>query len=361
MKKKVFCGFALAAATLITGPPLRAQQPSTERPAQATQTGAQPRNADVVKRLKAHEPSAKISGARPVHLAIVTSTSRISAMPEAYYGIPVSVHANVARIDSPHVFTLENGWWQWGSNLAVLVPAPRGGAALDDTDYVTVVGTVRPFVQTEFERDYDWFDAIPDLTVEFEGRPVIVAEFARTSDGAVLTQPGRQVTPVLVASPGQIADLPGRFYGSVVSVSSEVEDVRSSRIFTLDEDEWFAGPDVLVFNPFPVATHAVAEDTHVRVLGTVRPFILSEFETDYDWFDAADYDRLELQGLERRPVIVASSVHAADGREFVEFRPDLTLWEAELDLAPRVAQWSQMAERDRDRQPRGERGTAGQQ
>jgi hypothetical protein len=157
----------------------------------------------------------------------------------------------------------------------------------------------------------------------------------------MLTAPSeRSITRVLVASPGDIAHLPGRFYGTTVAVEAEVEDVLSSRLFTLDEDRWFAGPDVLVFNPFPVATpSAHLENQEVRVYGIVRPFAIAEFEEDYDWFDAADYEVWELARYGERPAIVASSIVASPG-ELVTARPDQALDVAAAELGLRQREWA---------------------
>jgi hypothetical protein len=325
-------------------------------------------------RLEAQQPPVLIRGRRPVQMVLVTSPARMAADPAQFFGVSVSVQGRVANIYNPHVFTLEqHAWWWSGADVPVLIPTPRGGAMLEPNEYVTVVGTVRPFVRAELERDYDWFGTMPEIDVELQGRSVIVADSARTSGGVTLAQPATAATRVLVASAGAIADTPGRFLGHPVSVTAEVEDVWSPWLFTLDEDEWFAGPDVLVLNRRPVATGTRAdqlEGERVRVTGIVRPLIVSEFEADYAWFDAADYRVFDLERLERRPVVVASSIVGENTRELVQFRSALVLDVAEAQLAPRMEQWQQMAQQSRpspapgveSSQPqREERGTTRQQ
>jgi hypothetical protein len=185
--------------------------------------------------------------------------------------------------------------------------------------------------------------SIPDVQVELEGRPIIVADIVRTSDGALLTpKPSTDTVRILVATPGDIAHVPGRFFGRPVAVpTAEIERAWSPRLFTLDEDRLFAGPDVLVFNPNPAAdiTATGLDNETVTVFGVVRPFLVSEFETDYDWFDAADYRPAELSRLEHRPVIVASSITRPDRTELVRFSPELALDLAESDIAGRMNQW----------------------
>lgn len=353
-----------------TRPQSQEQQRSQERQdqqGQRDQQGRQDQRSDSAlrDRLAAREPAADRRGSRPVQMVLVTSAARITSSPTQFYGVPVSVHAQVGEYANTRAFTLDAAdWWNWWGDLTVIVPNPASQAVrLGEDDWVTVVGTVRQYVRAELERDYDWFDDLPDLQIELEGKPVLVADLARRSDGATLTASSDQVSRVFVAQPGDIADVPGRFYGRTVSVYGEVEDVKSARAITLDEEEWFAGPDVLVINPSPAA--GVSGDLageQVTVIGTVRPFISAEFEQDYDWFNLDDYRDAGLDQWERRPVIVASSIRAADA-EHVQLLPVLVIDTAEARLAGRAAEWPRMqAERRtarRDQPQREQSGTAG--
>ncbi len=107
-------------------------------------------------------------------------------------------------------------------------------------------------------------------------------------------------------SAGELADKPAAYLGLRVKVRGEIEDVHSARTFTLDEDTVGASPDVLVLAPggsFP------KDGDEVEVTGTVRRFVRSEIERDYDWFDLDEkYDVTYRE----RPVIVAESVLPID-------------------------------------------------
>lgn len=105
---------------------------------------------------------------------------------------------------------------------------------------------------------------------------------------------------------GEIAKRPDSFYGRLVTVVAEVEEVYTPNAFSLDDDEALAGPDVLVLVPQPA--RPVEEDEEVRVQGTVRPLIVAELERDYAWFRANKYDQQLLVRFKERPVIVADSV-----------------------------------------------------
>ena len=128
--------------------------------------------------------------------------------------------------------------------------------------------------------------------------------------------------PVQEASAGDLAAQPRLYYGDVVQVSAEIEEVFGNQSFTLDEERLFAGPDVVVLLPRQPAAE-LPQGERVRVVGHVRPLVMTEFERDYDWFDLnlfSDwYDQMDLEIETRvRPVIIASSITTDDGRELVE-------------------------------------------
>ena len=309
------------------------QQPRTSTTQQQKAAGAQMRQSPAMQ-----APGANVAGQRPVVMTLVTSTGRLASAPAAFYGLPVSVHAQVGDIVSPGVFTLDEDQWFAGPDVLVVAPGGRQNMeGLDEDDYVTVVGEVRPFVRAELERDFNWFNwgnDLPDVNINFSSRPVIVAEIVRTSDGKEIAPGQKNTTRVFVASPGEIADVPGRFYGRSVSVRGEVEDVRSQRLFTLDEDKLFAGPDLLVLNPYPMVTPD--DNDVVTVVGVVRPFVRAEFERDYDWFDANQFGaNVDLEDYERRPIVVAHSILGNNNRQFVRIVPAFTLETAERALASR--------------------------
>ena len=322
------CGAAFIAAELAAQ-----AQPPQKLQTDTAQKGTGTEAARMKDQLSSKKPAANVAGQKSAVMTLVTSAGRLASMPDRFYGLPVSVHAQVGEVKSANMFTLDEDMWFAGPDVLVLIAQPRSGAKLTNSDYVTVVGQVRPFVRADLERDYDWFDNMPDVSVEFESRPVIVAEVVRKSDGTEVAVDARKVTRVFVAAPGEIADTPGRFYGRSVSVQGPVEDVTSQRLFTLDEDKLFAGPDLLVLNPFPA--FAVSDDETVTVVGVVRPFAVAEFERDYDWFNAADYGAA-LESFERRPVVVAHSIIARGNREVVRVVSGFTLERSEQALANRT-------------------------
>lgn len=263
---------------------------------------------------------------------LMTTAGRIAETPQRYYNQRVRVTAPVEQVHGKAVFTLDEDAWFAGPD--VLVVAPGGIAAPREGNQVTVSGTVRQFVSAEIQRDYDWYgpgwygygwNDYNDVWLDWNTRPVIIADSVQTEGGRQLVQNrtrGNQQTArqrVQVVSPGTIAENPQNYYGRTVSSRSEVEEVFNKHLFTLDEDAWFAGPDVLVFVPRP--TQEAPEDTTVTVIGQVQPFNINRFEQDFEWFDRNLFENIEdlIQWeQERRPAIVAQSVRTVNGRELVQ-------------------------------------------
>ncbi|HYD47794.1 MAG TPA: hypothetical protein VEB21_05575 [Terriglobales bacterium] len=114
---------------------------------------------------------------------------------------------------------------------------------------------------------------------------------------------------------GDIAKLPEQFYNKTVSVKAEVEEVFGPNAFTLDEDQLFAGPDVLVLMP---STGPVPDGTTVIVRGTVRKLAINELEKEYKWFRSGSIRPEALTQMQDRPVIIAESVRTLNGEELVK-------------------------------------------
>jgi hypothetical protein len=191
--------------------------------------------------------------------------------------------------------------------------AVLGSAPVADT-YATVMGRVRPFVESSLMRTFDWFRPGDEVLVRIRARPVIVADWAKMANGAMLTS-GHAPPAVLVTNAGRVGSVPGRFYGQrVLLPDATVDSVHSPRAFTLDDPAYLAEDDLLVVLP-PKAKAHVGENQVVTVRGTVRRFNADDFERDYRWFEAGDF--AALRGWAERPVLVADFLRHEDGVEIV--------------------------------------------
>jgi hypothetical protein len=118
----------------------------------------------------------------------VTTSGTIAAAPEQFLGQVVDLpDAEVRHAKSVQVFTLAENARSLSSDITVVVPTPALDA-VQDSERVSVVGTVRIYRVADFERDYLWyresdFKADENLLLN---RPVIVASSVFTPDGSQL-------------------------------------------------------------------------------------------------------------------------------------------------------------------------------
>jgi hypothetical protein len=136
-----------------------------------------------------------------------------------------------------------------------------------------------------------------------------------TSDTAMhSTGSTTMATPI---SAGKLARDAKDFYGKTVTVRAEVEDFLGDNMFTLDEDSILAGSDVLVLVPRGV-TGNLARDQKVVVTGKVRPFVETDLDRDFDWFDNGKLVNVKTKvDWKTRPVIVAETIRTETGADLV--------------------------------------------
>jgi hypothetical protein len=279
------------------------------------------------------------------------SAGKLARNAKDYYGKSITVKAEVEDVIDNHSFTLDEDAILTGADVLVLVPAGYT-ATLSRDQVVMVTGRVRPYVATELDRDYDWFDdgklVTRETKVDFKTRPVLIADSLRTADGRELLTTGAMSTTDahvhhakmadhdkmkgdhkhdmkadrkhdkhdMMLSAGKLAKDGKKYYGRTVTVRAEVEDVLDSHSFTLDEDAMLAGADVVVLVPAGFDTSTLRKDEIVVVTGKVRQYVAAELERDFDWFKNGKIVTSERKiDYETRPVLVADSIRTLDGRE----------------------------------------------
>ncbi|ACB50398.1 hypothetical protein cce_1047 [Crocosphaera subtropica ATCC 51142] len=114
-------------------------------------------------------------------IALAPDPEELAENPEAYYNRVVAVEADVAKVYSPNAYTLgEEGWFRNGELLVVGV-TPNSELNIQDqpeAQYVTVTGVLRPYISSEFEREYDltWdLDLQQEIEAEYTEKPVLAA------------------------------------------------------------------------------------------------------------------------------------------------------------------------------------------
>ena len=88
----------------------------------------------------------------------------------------------------------------------------------------------------------------------------------------------------------------------------------------VSQAEQFQSQSVLVLIESPV--RAATEQTKVSITGFVRPFVSTDVERDYTWFES---DWLKQANIDTqttpKPLIVADSVMTSDGMQLVQNAP----------------------------------------
>jgi hypothetical protein len=271
------------------------------------------------------------------------SAGKLAHDAKDFYGKTVTVKAEVEDVLGNNMFTLDEDSVLSGPDVLVLVPGGIGTLVHDQK--VIVTGEVRPYVEADLDRDYDWFEhgKLVDVKtkVDWKTRPVVVARSVRTEQGSELMTGATQTSEVtrtttttttttrrsddtmhahsgMVMTPisaGKLAHDAKHYYGQTVSVKAEVEDVLGSNMFTLDEDAILSGPDVLVLVPRGVAG-TLTHDQKVIVTGKVRPYVEADLDKDYDWFDNGKLVDVKTKvDWKTRPIIVADTIRTESGTE----------------------------------------------
>ncbi|MBD2771579.1 hypothetical protein [Iningainema tapete] len=112
------------------------------------------------------------------------TTNQITSNPEQYYGTKLAVRGKVENIQSPVLFTLDNGQWFGTNDLLVLLNvAPK--TVIKQGEIVEVRGVVRPFIVGDIERNYNitWNTRVKNqLKINYGNKPVLVAEAVNLSE-----------------------------------------------------------------------------------------------------------------------------------------------------------------------------------
>ena len=216
------------------------------------------------------------------------TTEEIIEQPQAVGGETVTIRSEVIRKVDDSSFTLSDS--RSGSDEEILVVNTSGKPFLlpsDEDLRVQVTGEVTPFTLVELQQEYN-LDLNAELYAEYETQPAILAQ-----------------SLALAPDPGQVTKSPERFYDLAIAVEGEVEDVIDANTLTLDEEKLFGATDLLVIG---IPTQASLDGQKVTVTGVLRPFILTEFETDYDLTWDLEIKEKLVAEYTNKPVFVADVI-----------------------------------------------------
>jgi hypothetical protein len=117
-------------------------------------------------------------------------------------------------------------------------------------------------------------------------------------------------------SASKLAKHASEYYGKPVTVKAKVDDLFGANMFTLDEDNLFEGPDVLVIVPGGLTP--VVKDQKVVVTGEVRAYVEPDLDRDFAFFEDGKIIKKNTKvDWKTRPVVVARSVRTEDGTELI--------------------------------------------
>ena len=207
-----------------------------------------------------------------------------------YVGQEVSIRSEVEETIGDSAFLMVDEDYFDGEGILVINASsePFVVPEVGETA-VQVTGEVQTFAMTTVADEYG-LELAPELFEEYEAKPVIIAQ-----------------SIALSPEPGDITANPEAYYNKRIAVEGEVEDIKESGLFTIDEDELFGGEDLLVIPS--AGSKAVKDDDFVTVTGVLRPYIKAEFETDYDLeWDLSVEESIEAE-YEQKPVFVADGVY----------------------------------------------------
>lgn len=213
---------------------------------------------------------------------VVDSTSQL-------IGQTVTVRNEVSRIISDGTFTIDDEKLFGNEEILVINASGSPFFVPNDGTEIQITGEVRQFDITSMTREFNLnFDT--DTYLTYEGKPAIIARsFA------------------LAPKPGEITANPEKYYNKVLAVEAEVDEIRSPITFTLDEDRWFGGKDLLVLRPSSPQP-MIKKDEKVVVIGMLRPFVISELDKDYKLTEDGNLRRtLELENR-NKPVLIAEQI-----------------------------------------------------
>ncbi|MCT7979084.1 hypothetical protein [Laspinema olomoucense] len=232
-------------------------------------------------------------GTEPANSSVLT-LENVAGSPEEFYGQTVTIRGDFKESIDDNAFKLTRGGFLFFGGSEVLVVNNTGQPLVppeNENISLQVTGEVRQMRVAELEKDFGWDFWNPDQYVEYDQRPVIVAE-----------------SIALAPDPSQIADNPEEFYGRTIAVEGELNEYFNFNAMLLQQDKLIGGGDVLVLLPPEANRINAGED--IVVTGEVRPFVMADIERDLDirgW--TPEMQRLLSEEFENRPVMLAENVY----------------------------------------------------
>ncbi len=110
-------------------------------------------------------------------LALAPDVGDVAANPETYYNQRIALQGEVEEVLDSGLFTIDEDELFGGDDLLV-IPS-EGPVVIEENGIIALTGVLRPYIQAEFERDYDfnWDLSVSErIDAEYEQKPVFVAD-----------------------------------------------------------------------------------------------------------------------------------------------------------------------------------------
>lgn len=114
-------------------------------------------------------------------IAPAPDPAEVTEDPTRFFNQVIAVEGSIGEFVAPGVFRLDEDQLFGGegllvlSNVTELAEAALQTGEVDEGDVIVVTGTLRPYVQAEFEQDYGWGDEVLGELEEYDREPVLVA------------------------------------------------------------------------------------------------------------------------------------------------------------------------------------------
>ncbi|MEM8505945.1 MAG: hypothetical protein AAF716_22685 [Cyanobacteria bacterium P01_D01_bin.1] len=115
-------------------------------------------------------------------LALSPDPGDVTSDPDKYYNKQIAIQGEINEELSPTSFTLAEH--QLFNNEDLLVITPAAAPITQTNEEVVVTGVLRPYIEADFERDYDlnWdLSTQEQIEAEYSEKPVFVADSVYTS------------------------------------------------------------------------------------------------------------------------------------------------------------------------------------
>ncbi|MBD2491287.1 hypothetical protein H6G77_27705 [Aulosira sp. FACHB-615] len=203
-------------------------------------------------------------------------------------GKTVTIRTQPIRLIGPTSFTVNDKELFDSQNILVINATGKPFTLPSTNDIpLQITGQVRRFDLAKINQDYK-LDLQSEYYSDYDDQPVIVAK-----------------SLALSPNPGELTANPSAYYGKKLTVTGEVENISSAIAYTLDEDKFFGGEDLLILHT--KSQPRVKQGEQVTVSGVLRPLVIAELERDYNLTWDSNLRKQLAAKYRNQPVLIVTN------------------------------------------------------